>query len=235
MPAKITIEIIEKHYKFLCGRIDAMNCLKLFMINREITWCIVIKWHLRRLATILKCQGCNVQWRSQSKILLSPNIFAFKRATAFDVGTISPSTKRKEILEFWGENNPFADPCLRLWQCPRSPAPLKSSRRDILRQSVELWNSQSLECQPLLLQIEKSQLRWFGHVCPERPRKDWRCKSYWLPHGKSGQEFAQRPGEVITDCVKVPIAFLLCIFNINKLNNAFICDRRKSEKGICKI
>ena len=141
LTSKITIEIIEKHYKFLCWRIDAMNCLKLILVNREITCDIVIKRHLPRLATLLKCQGCNVQWRSQSKILVSPNIFAFKRATAFDVGTISPSNIQKEMLEFWGRITPLptlSTPMAMSLSCPRSSGPLKGSRRDILRQSVKL-------------------------------------------------------------------------------------------------
>jgi len=31
-----------------------------------------------------------------------------------------------------------------------------------------------------LLQIERSQLRWYGHMCPECPTKGWRGNSCWL-------------------------------------------------------
>jgi len=53
----------------------------------------------------------------------------------------------------------------------RSFASLKSSRCDTKWKSAQLWNSQSPECQPFLVQIEISQLRWLGHACPERPGK----------------------------------------------------------------
>jgi len=46
-----------------------------------------------------------------------------------------------------------------------------STRRDTLGQSAQLWNSKIPDVEPLILQIERSQLCWFGHVTKMSQKK----------------------------------------------------------------